>query len=76
VAASFRARFEKEEGVVFIGKAQEYFKEGRALRVETTINDTRAFRIGKRLKNLPALRKDRLCSQPTSASTAALHFES
>ena len=38
-------------------RIKEYFKEGRALRVETTINDTRAFRIGKRLKNLPALRK-------------------
>ena len=34
-----------------------YYKEGRALRVETTINDTRDFRIGKRLKNLPQLRK-------------------
>src|SRR5262249_30095341 len=29
---------------------------GRALRTETTINDPRDFRIGKRLKNLPALR--------------------
>jgi hypothetical protein len=38
-------------------RIKEYFKEGRALRVETTINDTRAFRIGKRLKNLPALRE-------------------
>ena len=34
-----------------------YYKEGRALRVETTINDARDFRIGKRLKNLPQLRK-------------------
>ena len=32
-------------------------KEGRALRTETTINDTRDFYIGKRLKNLPALRQ-------------------
>ena len=31
--------------------------EGRALRTETTINDTRDFRIGKRLCNLPALRQ-------------------
>jgi hypothetical protein len=38
-------------------RIKEYFKEGRALRVETTINDTRAFRIGKRLKNLPQLRE-------------------
>jgi hypothetical protein len=32
-------------------------KEGRALRTETTINDTRDFGIGKRLCNLPALRR-------------------
>ncbi len=38
-------------------RIKEYFKEGKALRVETTINDTRAFRIGKRLKNLPKLRE-------------------
>lgn len=38
-------------------RIKEYFKEGRALRVETTINDTRAFRIGRRLKNLPKLRE-------------------
>jgi hypothetical protein len=36
---------------------KQYYKEGRALRTETTINDTRDFGIGKRLKNLPALRK-------------------
>ena len=35
---------------------EEYCKEGRALRVENTINDTRDSRIGKRLKNLPRLR--------------------
>src|SRR4051794_12139332 len=34
-----------------------YHKEGRALRTETTINDTRDFGIGKRLCNLPALRQ-------------------
>ena len=33
-----------------------YYKEGRALRIETTINNTRDFGIGKRLANLPALR--------------------
>src|SRR5688572_1995141 len=32
----------------------QYHKEGRALRTETTINNTRDFSIGKRLKNLPA----------------------
>ena len=36
---------------------KQYHKEGRALRTETTINDTRDFQIGKRLTNLPALRE-------------------
>jgi hypothetical protein len=36
-------------------KIKQYHKEGRALRTETTINDTRDFDIGKRLCNLPAL---------------------
>jgi len=31
--------------------------QGKALRTETTINDTRDFKIGKRLTNLPALRE-------------------
>ena len=34
----------------------QYHKEGRALRTETTINNTRDFYIGKSLRNLPALR--------------------
>ena len=38
-------------------RIKQYHKEGRALRTETTINDTRDFGIGKRLKNLPALRQ-------------------
>jgi hypothetical protein len=38
-------------------RIKQYHKEGQALRTETTINDTRDFRIGKRLKNLPALRE-------------------
>ena len=38
-------------------KIKQYHKLGRALRTETTINDTRDFGIGKRLCNLPALRK-------------------
>jgi hypothetical protein len=37
-------------------KIKQYHKEGKALRTETTINDTRDFGIGKRLQNLPALR--------------------
>ena len=32
-------------------------QQGRALRTETTVNDTRDFDIGKRLENLPALRQ-------------------
>jgi len=37
-------------------KIKQYFKEDRALRTETTINNTRDFAIGRRLENLPALR--------------------
>ena len=36
---------------------KQYHKEGRALRTETTVNDTTDFGIGKRLTNLPALRE-------------------
>lgn len=38
-------------------RIKQYHKEGRALRTETTINDTRDFAIGRRLTNLSALRK-------------------
>src|SRR5206468_10675032 len=38
-------------------RIKQYHKEGRALRTETIINDTRDFDIGRRLENLPALRK-------------------
>lgn len=38
-------------------KIKQYFKEERALRTETTINNTRDFAIGRLLKNLPALRE-------------------
>ena len=41
-------------------KIKQYFKEGRALRTETTINNTRDFYIGRLLKNLPAAAGDRL----------------
>ena len=37
-------------------RIKQYHKEGRALRTETTINNTRDFGIGKLLRNLPALR--------------------
>jgi hypothetical protein len=38
-------------------RIKQYFKEERALRTETTINNPRDFGIGKRLVNLPALRE-------------------
>jgi hypothetical protein len=37
-------------------RIKQYHKEGRALRTETTINNTYDFKIGRRLINLPALR--------------------
>lgn len=37
-------------------RIKQYHKEGRALRTETTINNTRDFAIGRLLHNLPALR--------------------
>jgi hypothetical protein len=38
-------------------RIKQYHKDGRALRTETTINDTRDFGVGRRLHNLPALRQ-------------------
>ena len=38
-------------------RIKQYYKEGRALRTETTINDTRDVAIGRGLTNLSALRK-------------------
>jgi hypothetical protein len=38
-------------------KIKQYHKEGRALRTETTINNTRDFQINKGLNNLAALRQ-------------------
>lgn len=38
-------------------RIKQYHKEGRALRTETTLNDTRDFGIGRRLCNLLSLRK-------------------
>ncbi len=63
-------------------KIKQYHKEGRALRTETTINDSRDFTIGKRLCNLPALAQvdfaanrrlldvERLTSDPTIGQDA------
>lgn len=38
-------------------RIKQYHKEGRALRTETTLNNPTDFRVGRRLTNLPALRK-------------------
>jgi len=38
-------------------RIKQYHKKGRALRTETTINNSRDFGIGKRLHNLPTLRQ-------------------
>ncbi|HEX2332119.1 MAG TPA: hypothetical protein VHI32_02980 [Burkholderiales bacterium] len=38
-------------------RIKQYHKEGCALRTETTINNTYDFDIGRRIKNLPALRQ-------------------
>jgi hypothetical protein len=38
-------------------RIKQYHKEGRALRTETTINNTYDFKVGKGLMNLPALRE-------------------
>ena len=63
-------------------KVKQYHKLDRALRTETTINDSRDFGIGKRLCNLPALREvgfsanrrllavQRLSHDPTIGATA------
>jgi hypothetical protein len=36
---------------------KQYFKQGRAIRTETTVNNTRDFGIGRKIENLTALRK-------------------
>jgi len=38
-------------------RIKQYFKENRALRTETVVNDCYDFAIGRRLHNLPALRE-------------------
>lgn len=60
--ARFRTRFITEHVIPSLwidyksSTIKQYFKEGRALRTETTINNTRDFEIGRRIENLPALR--------------------
>ncbi len=58
-------------------RIKQYHKEGQALCTETTtpalasgasVNDTRDFYIGKRLKNLPALRHAKRAFKPTDVS--------
>lgn len=57
-------------------RIKQYHKEGRALRTETTINNTYDFGIGKRLANLPKLREvgfaanRRACSASSVSPTA------
>jgi hypothetical protein len=43
-------------------RIKQYFKEGRALRTETTVNNSYDFGIGRRLENLPALRELGFCA--------------
>jgi hypothetical protein len=38
-------------------RLKQYFKEGRALRTELTVNDAGEFGLGRKLENLPALRE-------------------
>jgi hypothetical protein len=45
-------------------RIKQYHKENRALRTETTINNTYDFRIGRRLHNLPSCAKSAL--RPTA----------
>ena len=50
-------------------KVKQYFKEGRALRTETTVNDTRDFGIGRRLTQETGRRSSRSAIRSTSASS-------
>lgn len=57
---------------------KQYLKQGRALRTEVTFNDPRDVGIGRRLENLPALRRtaeeiaDRLLALERETETARL----
>ena len=58
-------------------RIKQYHKEGRALRTETTINDSYDFDIGRRLDNLDQLKElvsppiDACCASNVSAITAS-----
>ena len=49
---------------------KQYFKQGRAIRTETTVNNTRDFGIGRKIENLPALR-----DMAFSANRRLLHVQ-
>jgi hypothetical protein len=49
---------------------KQYFKQGRALRTETTVNNTRDFGIGRKIENLAALRE-----MAFSANRRLLHVQ-
>jgi hypothetical protein len=53
-------------------RIKQYHKEGRALRTETTINNTRDFGIGKLIRNLP--RCGRSASRPTGVFSTSKRF--
>ena len=52
-------------------RIKQYYKEGRALRTETVINDSYDFGIGRRLRNLEDLQKIGF-----SANRRLLHVQS
>ncbi|MDR3360958.1 MAG: hypothetical protein LBO20_10045 [Bifidobacteriaceae bacterium] len=54
---------------------KQYHKEGRALRTETTINNTYDFGIGRRLTNLPAIREVGLQANRRLLSVQRLSFD-
>lgn len=49
---------------------KQYFKQGRAIRTETTVNNTRDFGIGRKIENLPQLR-----DMAFSANRRLLHVQ-
>ena len=50
-------------------KVKQYFKEGRALRTETTVNDTRDLSIGRASPRPTGLRSSQSVTRSTSASS-------
>jgi hypothetical protein len=56
-------------------RIKQYFKGGRALRTETTINNTRDFKIGKRLENLPAVRQVGMAANRRLLDTQRISYD-